>query len=231
MRMSRVVRLMRMTAMLQSGRAFSTTELATQFGVSRRTVFRDLRLLEEVGFKKCFDSQAGGHRLSADQETRLPRFARQELLVLLLAAHSSALNQIPALRDELARASTKLLEQCAEPLRRQLIHVLDAWQAERSPALASPAAARVVPQVLDAVRERRQVLVAYRDEDGEPAETRLSPYRVTFDDDSVSLQGYSSAHRRTVAIPLDAIERVEPTDACFTFGSTWPGNGSGEHGS
>jgi len=46
MNISRVHRLLRLITMLQGERSYSTRELATELGGSRRTIFRDLNMLE-----------------------------------------------------------------------------------------------------------------------------------------------------------------------------------------
>ncbi len=46
MDVSRIHRLLRLITLLQSGRGYTATDLARELEVSRRTVFRDLNVLE-----------------------------------------------------------------------------------------------------------------------------------------------------------------------------------------
>ena len=46
MSISRIYRILRLITLLQSGRGYSADELAEELEVSRRTVFRDLNVLE-----------------------------------------------------------------------------------------------------------------------------------------------------------------------------------------
>ncbi|MCC7466782.1 MAG: HTH domain-containing protein, partial [Saprospiraceae bacterium] len=52
--MNRIDRLMGMITLLQGGRHRSLAELAGHFGISERTVFRDLRAIGEIGVPVAF---------------------------------------------------------------------------------------------------------------------------------------------------------------------------------
>ncbi len=55
-------RLMRMCRAICSGKGLTIRDLQTQLGMSRRTVFRDLNCIEEVGVK--FDLGEEGYTIS-----------------------------------------------------------------------------------------------------------------------------------------------------------------------
>ncbi len=55
---SRLSRCLRIFAMLQSGRRYNVDRLATEFGVNRRTVFRDLAELRAAGIPICYDEHS-----------------------------------------------------------------------------------------------------------------------------------------------------------------------------
>lgn len=59
----RIYRIMEMLLQLLSDRPVRVQQAAKQYGVSTRTVRRDLELLDALGFSSCYDQQAGGHRL------------------------------------------------------------------------------------------------------------------------------------------------------------------------
>src|SRR5690348_16859237 len=56
---SRVHRLLRLITLLQSGRTLSVGDLVLELGVSRRTLFRDLNMLEMAGVPYYHDGDAG----------------------------------------------------------------------------------------------------------------------------------------------------------------------------
>lgn len=53
----RLERLLRLVNLLQSGRQFNTRELSEILGVSRRTIFRDINLLQDCGVQIQFSEE------------------------------------------------------------------------------------------------------------------------------------------------------------------------------
>ena len=62
MSISRIHRLLRLITMLQGGRSYTANELAEELEVSRRTIFRDLNMLEMAHIPYYYDPQKGGYR-------------------------------------------------------------------------------------------------------------------------------------------------------------------------
>ncbi|MCA9021447.1 MAG: HTH domain-containing protein, partial [Planctomycetaceae bacterium] len=59
----RIHRLLRLIALLQSGRVYNSAQLASECEVSRRTVFRDLKTLQEAGIYVLYDDEKQGYLL------------------------------------------------------------------------------------------------------------------------------------------------------------------------
>ena len=82
--MNRFDRIMAILLQLQSRRVVRGTDLAARFGVSLRTVYRDLRTLEEAGVPLCGEAGVG---YSLAEGYRLPpvMFTREEATALVTA--------------------------------------------------------------------------------------------------------------------------------------------------
>jgi len=93
-KLGRVSRIVQILTTLQSGHNHSVDELAKLAGVSRRTVFRDLKELGSIGVPYRFDTRAGGY--SIDPEFFLPPIDLNlpEALSLLLLVHKGR-NYLP----------------------------------------------------------------------------------------------------------------------------------------
>ena len=61
---SRIYRLLRLVTLLQGTRGQSVDDLARELEVSRRTVFRDLNMLELAHIPYYYDPDTGGYRIS-----------------------------------------------------------------------------------------------------------------------------------------------------------------------
>ena len=57
---SRIYRLLKLITLLQQRRSYTATELAQELEVSKRTVFRDLNVLEMAQIPYFFDPATGG---------------------------------------------------------------------------------------------------------------------------------------------------------------------------
>ena len=64
MSVSRVHRLLRLITLMRSQRAPTVADLAEQMEVCKRTIFRDLNMLELAGVPYYFDKQSAGYRIS-----------------------------------------------------------------------------------------------------------------------------------------------------------------------
>lgn len=87
--MNRFDRIVAILIQLQAKRVVRGAALATQFGVSLRTVYRDLRTLEEAGVPLCGEAGVG---YSLAEGYRLPpvMFSREEATALLTAEKLAA---------------------------------------------------------------------------------------------------------------------------------------------
>jgi proteasome accessory factor B len=61
---SRIHRLLRLITLLQGRQGYTADDLARELEVSRRTIFRDLNMLEMAHIPYYFDREAGGYRIS-----------------------------------------------------------------------------------------------------------------------------------------------------------------------
>ncbi|MCA8998054.1 MAG: HTH domain-containing protein, partial [Planctomycetaceae bacterium] len=82
----KIRRLLNLLERLQSGRTFNVTELADFCKVSRRTIFRDLKALQDSGVPLLYDSAKQGYWVP--RSTMLPptELTLEESLSLLILA-------------------------------------------------------------------------------------------------------------------------------------------------
>ena len=62
----RVTRVLQLMRALQTGQPGTPDELACLFGVSRRTLFRDLEVLAEAGMSCTYDGSTGRYSIHLD---------------------------------------------------------------------------------------------------------------------------------------------------------------------
>ena len=116
--MSRLERLLSTALVLSARRRLRAQELAEEFGVTLRTVYRDVRALQQAGFP-VVGTTGDGYRIPAASEFRPLAFKPGETEVLVMAAGLlEALVDAP-LKDQL-RAAVSSSGVSARPQRGRL---------------------------------------------------------------------------------------------------------------
>jgi len=106
--LARLERVLRMVRLLQSGQSYTSSDLAEQFGVGQRTIFRDIRMLRECGI--AIDSvPRGGYRLDGDVFQRPAQATARDIALMALGVHLVRGSAETGLEKILHEAIDKLL--------------------------------------------------------------------------------------------------------------------------
>ena len=87
MKLSRVARLIQLLNLLQSGRVYNSKDLSDICAISRRTIFRDLDVLKEVGVPVAFDEDQQRFFITGRRYLPPTSFTTEEALALMLLCH------------------------------------------------------------------------------------------------------------------------------------------------
>ncbi|WP_324677503.1 YafY family protein [Hymenobacter sp. GOD-10R] len=180
--MNRFDRITAILIQLQAKRVVKGPELAARYGVSLRTVYRDLRTLEEAGVPLCGEAGVGysladGYRLPPVMFTREEATAlvtAEKLVTQLTDAHTAQVSHaaMDKLRAVLRRSDRDYLEALSPH-----ISVL------RSPRPAAPVLlpSNTHQQLLDSIARQRLVTLDYRaGYQGTPTQRDVEPIGVYF---------------------------------------------------
>lgn len=105
--MTRLIRLTNILLQLQSKRVVTSQELANKFGISQRTVYRDIKTLEEAGVP-IIGEVGMGYYLMNDYKIPPVMFTEQEINALLTAQQIIKKNQDKSLQKYLDDLVTKV---------------------------------------------------------------------------------------------------------------------------
>lgn len=210
MKVSRLQRILRLVTILQSGRCCSPNELAGELGISRRTLFRDLNMLEQGGIPYYYDDSGGGYRM--DSSFFLPplNLKLPEALALLLVAQQGGSAGALPLQKEARDAAMKIESVLPAHIRQECGSVL------RSTSVSTPARARheALEQTFSlfqrAIRRSRKVEITYISfYERKQIVTALSPYHLHFAQRAWYVIGHSSLHDEVRTFKLGRIKKVE----------------------
>jgi len=157
-RLSRCIRLL---SLLQSRRGYRAAELAHELEVCRRTVYRDLRLLEEAGIAPRFDRRRAGYVVQTASRAKALPLVDDELIALLLAAHTSPLVSGYCFGSLVRQASKELLTQCPPQLREETTRLLNSLVVQPSASFRARGEEVIWCEIIRALRQERQLRISY----------------------------------------------------------------------
>lgn len=216
-------RVLRILNRLKAGDTVNARDLARQWQVSRRTVYRDLGLLRDAGVPIHFDQQESCYRVAGEGVVDdTPLLGSDELAVLVAAVHFSLLQRLPMFQDQLERTTSKLVSGSPFQVRQSVSRLTRACAVGPSAGEDAAAIGQAVTRVLQAIGERRalKVVIASERTNSEctnVVRTRLSPYQMIATADTWQVVGRSSYHRAIRVFDPRRFVRVEITDHVFSM--------------
>lgn len=210
MKLSRITRLLQLLGVLQGGKSFNTTGLATLCGVSRRTIFRDLDVLREAGVPLVYDEELQHYYLNGKNFLPPTNFTAEEALALMVLCYELGDDcRLPFYAP--ARSAALKLESCLpHRLREHLRDIAGAVEIRLEPNNRLADSGTVYQQLLGAIAARRPVRIGYQSfAPREFMTTKLNPYRLLFSRRSWYCIGRSSIHRGTRTFNVGRIESLD----------------------
>lgn len=232
MSISRVHRLLRLITMLQSGRCYTVSELAGELEVSRRTVFRDLNMLELAHIPYYYDRQRQTYRIN--QHFFLPpvNLTLPEALALMVSAGRARGVSAQPLAAAAGRAALKLESVLPAAVREHVGTILDRLTILPSPAARSHGLEDLFDRLARAIAERklcRLVYISFQEE--KQIAVTVEPLRLVFVARAWYLVAHSRRHRQRRTFKLGRIRTLSVTDETFRppqtgadapdFGQAW----------
>lgn len=114
--LNKTERLFALVLLLQNRPNLTSRDLADHFGVSRRTVFRDLRTLAESGVPLTY-ADGGGYEILEGYQLPPLMLTAREAATLLVGTAFTRLQPDPSLREDADEVAMKIRSVLSEPLR------------------------------------------------------------------------------------------------------------------
>ena len=232
MRISRIYRLLRLITMLQSNRAHTVQQLANELEVSRRTVFRDLNILEMARIPYHYHPEQQGYRIS--QHFFLPPVnltLTEALAVLGITGRLQTTGNVP-LQAEAARAAVKLESVLPREISQYVGQALDKLSIHLAPVTDHQGPDDIFDRLAAAVIDRRVCRLTYQSYyEDQTIQTTIRPLRMVFVDRAWYVIAYSQLHEeirtfklvrfRKFAVTKRQFDEPEGVDLASYFGDAW----------
>jgi len=214
-RLHRIIDLMRY---IQSGPRFNAAQLAERYGVARRTIFRDIRLLRACGIPVEYDEANEAYLLATYTAPQVKQKTSEDQLALIVAAvMSSPLMMIAETESKLHAALGSVMSGYTAEARDKATNVANAIAAQKhwQPALQNPSGSSDIWSLLvEAIGQRKQIRIEYK-EAGQTIQTLVAPYQIVASQARSRLVGRSTLHRCVREFALAEIHCAEMTTEDF----------------
>ena len=231
MRVSRIHRLLRLITLLQSDRGMTVTELADELQVSRRTVFRDLNMLELAHIPYYFDRERNGYRIN--RHFFLPPVnldLTEALSVMLLAVRQGVPGGL-GWSHHAHRAAMKLESALPDPVRRHIGDLLKGMDIHLAPSAGSGGADAFMEDIAVAIARRKACRLVYSSfYDRKQIRLTVHPLRLVFVHRAWYVLAWTKRFGEIRTFKLGRIDQLDVTDKTFMpppekaeehFGQAW----------
>ena len=210
MKPSRIGRIVQLLTTLQSGHRYTAAELAKLMGISRRTLFRDLKELSSIGVPYNFDRQTGGYQI--DPEFFLPPvdLTLQEALGLLLLIHKGRSHLPVPFKNSLFLAGVKIENNLPQNIRKYCNTSLQNVSVKPSPHSPMDSLDGIFSKLQTAVRKNKKARLQYNSlYENQRIVTTLSPYHIMYNRRAWYVVGYSSMHKAIRTFKFNRIKEMK----------------------
>lgn len=210
----RLERLLQLVVLLQSGRRRSVSDLSIDLKVSRRTIFRDIALLRDVGLPIVHQADNGGVWLMKSR-FQLPRINPEKVSLLLMAVLSSSLRSLPEVERLTDAFAAEVLDGLSADQRVLVQRVLRATQVEPPQPVEASTQQCVVALVKSIETQKKARLWVVSPPDEEAWSTLSSPLWLQLRDKQWKVFAHSSLHQQVCGFHIRNLERVQVLDDDF----------------
>jgi proteasome accessory factor B len=219
MKHSRVSRIVNILTTLQSGEKYSPADLEEILGVSRRTLFRDLKELQSIGVPYRYDTKDSSYKI--DPKFFLPPvdFTLAEALSLLMLVHKVR-NHLPMpFRNSALLAGLKVENNLPAEVRHYCQTSLQKTTVAPEQYAIIKSLDTIYGTIQKAIRKKNVLKLSYHSlYEQQTINTTLCPYHILYKNRSWYVIGFSGLHKTVRTFNLSRINTIEALDSHFADG-------------
>jgi len=219
---TRIHRLLKILTLIQSDRGWTAERLARECGVTVRTIYRDMKMLEGAGIPYFYDEPTRGYAVRRDFFMPAVQLTLDESLALIaLAEHIGGGEQIPLTRAA-GKAIAKVRSTLPPEMRDQLAAIEKHVAIHLARAGPHEGIRDVYDKMRDAISRRRAVNCRYesagryaKDKDRDRP-FRFDPYTLLFSQRAWYVIGHHHDRGEQRCLKLNRFSEVQPTKQAYT---------------
>jgi len=213
MDISRLHRVLKIITLLQTRRHYGPGDLARELEVSRRTIYRDLNMLELAGIPFYYDRDKGGYVIHETYWLPPINLSLEEALSLVALAERSMNREPVPMMARAADAARKIESRLPLAIRAAVGHMSERLTIRRTPAARHVSLEDTYQAVRKAVADRRPIRGRYISfAERKQIRVHVEPYWLLFHERAWYVIGRSLSHNeiRTFKLGRFVDVRVGP---------------------
>jgi proteasome accessory factor B len=208
--------MLQILAALQSGHNNRVDSLAKMYKLSRRTIFRDLKELKELGIPYRYDAKTGAYSTHPGFFMPPINLNREEALGLLLLAHKARNHIDLPFKNATLPAVMKLESNLRPEVKRYCNTALRNISIKGEPQARIDSLDKIFAQLHDAVLKKLVVSICYYLScEQKSIVIDLCPYHLMYNNHTWYVLGKSGLHKDIHAFRLNRIKEITISDKCF----------------
>jgi len=209
------VRLLRLLALLQTGRVWNGAELAERLGVTTRTVRNDLERLRLLGYEVVSrKGPAGGYSLDAGPAMPPLLLDDEEAVAIAVALRAAAAGSVTGIEETATRALSKLERTLPHRLRPTLEILRSA--TDTAPGEGPTVAPHVLNAVATAIHRNERLRFDYTSHEGAGSRRDVEPHRLVYTGRRWYLLAWDVGRDDWRTFRTDRLDPVVPTGPRFS---------------
>jgi proteasome accessory factor B len=228
----KVQRILRIITALQSVQKYSAMDLAELLGVSRRTIFRDLKDLEKVGVPCHYNPGEHYYEIDKDFFLASPDLNTMETLGLLLLVHKARDHIRLPFRESALYAALKIESNLDEKVKKFCSSALEKITIKNGPHIKTNSLNKLFLHLIEAILKKRIVKISYNLSHGQPNESfHLRPCHLLYNGNLWNVLGTIDNYNSIRVLKLNRIKELHVLNKCFVenekfdihefFGRAW----------
>jgi predicted DNA-binding transcriptional regulator YafY len=213
-----LARLLQLLMILQSERFPNARRLSEACEVSRRTIYRDLAILEAAGIDVLYQPERQGYQLARNCWLQPTQLEANEALALLILSRMGCVQAPFGLQRHARSGLAKVVQSLPGDLRSRIAISSELIADEVADLELAPDRQSIHETILKALSQRTRLSLWHRDQEcGAVLSTKLGLYRLARIRGRWCLVGHSTADRQIRVFEIAWIERLELTNEPYSI--------------
>ena len=213
-----LARLLQLLMILQSERFPNARRLSEACEVSRRTIYRDLAILEAAGIDVLYQPERQGYQLARNCWLQPTQLEDNEAMALLILSRMGCVQAPFGLQRHARSGLAKVVQSLPGDLRSRIAISSELIADDVADLELAPDRQSIHETILKALSQRTRLSLWHRDQECGPVlATKLALYRIARIRGRWCLVGHSTADRQIRVFEIAWIERLELTNEPYSI--------------